>query len=158
MQTQELLQNLLTQKYIKSIVIEGNYMTNKSAVLLDSQNGTVFSVSADFLFYFKDKSNNGWLTIPEELILNGKKYYPQLGDSITKNDGTTYYFTTKEAVIEMASSYFKKFIDPHYGIQTIVHGLSFFENIDDKSDIYWVIFQKFKSRKHQQIEAFVSSN
>ncbi|WP_433810752.1 hypothetical protein [Flavobacterium johnsoniae] len=157
MQSQELLQNLLSQKYRKPIVTKGDYKTRKSAALLDTDNGTFFNVSADFLFYFKDKNDNVWLTIPKELIINGKIYYPKPGDSFT-NLGTTHYFTTKEAVIEMAYSYFKQFENPHYGIERVTNGMYFFENSGGKTDKYFVVFQKFKSSNHPQIEAYISSN
>ena len=124
MQSQELLQNLLSQKYRKPIITNGDYKTLKTAALLDTDNGTLFNVSADFLFYFKDKNDNVWLTIPKELIINGKIYYPKPGDSFTIH-GTTHYFTTKETVIEMAYSYFKQFENPHYGIERVTNGMYF---------------------------------
>lgn len=158
MQTNEILQNLLTERYIKPIVVEGNYAACKSAALLNPESGTVFSVASDFLFMFQDQNRNGWLTIPNQLTINGKKYYPKLGDRIINNDGTTYSFTTKEAIIEMAYNYFKEYINHHFGIQTVIEGMSFFENSDDKTDKYFVVFQKFKSRIHPQIDAFISSN
>lgn len=148
---------LITQKYYPLISIIGNYKKDKNIIIHNTVSDVAFEAFEDSLYKFKDEEKNFWMTIPKKIIINDKRFYPVVGNVLTC-DGVKYRFTTKEIVIEMASAYFKKFIDPHYGIQTIVHGLSFFENSDDKTDRYWVVFQKFKSLKHNQIEAFISSN
>lgn len=99
---------LLSRKYNSNISILGSYPSSKFTSILDMDNGTIFIVSDDFLFYFKDKNKNLWLTIIESFHLNGEEYYPKLGDVYLLPDGSHYSFTTKEEIVAMALKYFEK--------------------------------------------------
>ncbi|WP_428229417.1 hypothetical protein [Flavobacterium sp.] len=157
METVQKIIALVRQKYYPFIIVLDDYTKNKSISVHDSDSGALFTVVDDIVYSFRDEKANYWLTIPETCKVNGQKIYPVVGDTLIC-DGIQYLFTTKEAIVEMAVNYFEDFIDPHYGIKIVMQGMSFFENKNDKSDSYFVIFQKFKSRKHDKIKAFISSN
>ncbi|MBF4516686.1 hypothetical protein IRZ71_10035 [Flavobacterium sp. ANB] len=158
MQTKDKLIKLLTQKYNSHITIYGNYEKNKNTLLLDSNSETLFTIQDDFLFSFKDKDHNSWSTIPKEVYVNGTKIYPNLGDSITRSDGVKHCFTTKENVIEMAVSYFEKFIIPYYGLKVNWRVCHFQEMINGTKYSYKLSEIKFKSSSYKEIEAYISSN
>ncbi|MFB9079655.1 hypothetical protein ACFFLS_07185 [Flavobacterium procerum] len=158
MQTTEKIVKLLSSKYRPFIEIMNNSNNFNSNVIVDSITGTMFSIQANFLFSFKDKDDNMWLTIPESLIINDKKYYPKVGDTISRSDGIEYHFTTKEEVVKMAIEYFEKFIDPYFGMIVIMEGLLFFENEGGRRTKFCGMHQKFKSQAYDKIDAFISSN
>lgn len=157
MDTLQKIKELLSQKYYPFISVSDDYKKSKSVTIHDKDSGAIFEIIEDSVYSFKDHKGNFWLTIPETCIVNKQRFYPVVGDRLTC-DKIQYSFTTKEAVIEMATHYFKDFIDPYYGFKAVIHGMYFFENKDDKSDKYFVIFQEFKSRKHDEIKAFISCN
>jgi hypothetical protein len=157
MNTVEKIIKLISQKYYPFITVLGNYKKDRSATIHDKNNDTVFTVLENTMYSFKDQNKSYWLTIPENCVLNGQKIYPAVGDVI-RCEGIPYSFTTQEAVVEMAANYFEDFIDPHYGFNTVMRGMSFYEDEDDKRDKYFVVFQVFKSRFHEEIEAYISSN
>lgn len=157
MHTVQKIMMLISQKYYPFINVSDNYKKSKSVTIHNSDSGSLFRVIEDSLYSFQDQDKNCWVTIPENCIVNGQKIYPAVGDVLTCND-IPYSFTTKEVIVQMAIDYFEEFIDPHYGIRTVMHGMYFFENEDDKRDKYFVVFQEFKSRIHDKIEAFISCN
>jgi len=158
MQTQEKLSRLLTQKYLHNILIYGDYNKNQSAVIVDSNTSTLFTITDNFLFSFKNKNDNSWSTLPKSLYINDKQYYPKLGDSITRNDGVQHYFTTKKEVVEMAIAYFEKFIIPHYGFQVNSRICHFEDIINGEKYTYNLSEIKFKSSSYKKIKAYISSN
>ena len=158
MLTKEKLIRLLTQKYQNHILIHGDYNKNKSTLLVDSNTSTLFTITDDFLFSFKDKDDNSWSTVPKSLYIKDKKYYPQLGDSITRSDGVKHYFTTKEEVVEMAIAYFNKFIIPYYGLQVNCRICHFQEITNGIPYHYKLSEMKFKSSSYKEIQAYISSN
>ncbi|WP_125723100.1 hypothetical protein [Flavobacterium ustbae] len=99
---------LLSRKYNTNVSILGHFPISKFTSILDIDNGTLFIVSDESLFYFKDKNKNLWLTIVESFHLNGEIQYPKLGDSYMLSGGFHYSFTTKEEIVEMAIKYFEK--------------------------------------------------
>lgn len=88
------------------------FVLNETAekALVDTENETMFTVYGNFLYCFKAENFDTWSTVPESASVNGEIFYPQLGDTITRNDGAKHIFTTKETVITMATEYFEKFI------------------------------------------------
>jgi len=156
--TKDKLLKLLTQKYLFPISIHGNYEKNKSALLLDTNSGTLFTITDNFLLSFKDEDHNTWSTVPKSLFINEKQYYPPLGDSITRTDGVKHYFTTKEHVIEMATAYFEKFIIPYYGLKVNWRICYFKEIINGTKYSYKLSEMKFKSSSYKHIKAYISSN
>lgn len=157
MQITEKAFQLLSQKFYSRIVIVGDYKKNKHVGLLDKENDTLFTVSNNFLYSFKDKYGNVWLTIPKSLVINEREYSPTVGDTVTY-EGIEYSFTTKEAVVELATKYFENFIDPDFGILMVMQVMYFFENKKNKKVKHPVAFKKFKYKIHDKIEAFTFCN
>ncbi|UUW11501.1 hypothetical protein NLG42_11980 [Flavobacterium plurextorum] len=158
MQTTEKIGKLLSSKYRPFIEILSNSKNCDSNVIVDSITGAMFSVQTNFLFLFKDKDDNMWLTIPKSLMINNKQYYPKVGDTISRSDGIKYHFTTKEEVVNMAIEYFEKFIDPYFGMIVTMEGQLFFENEEGRRTKFCGIYQKFKSKAYDKIDAYISSN
>ncbi|GAA3746126.1 hypothetical protein GCM10022422_33020 [Flavobacterium ginsengisoli] len=102
---------LLSKKFNTNITILGDYEKSNNTSILDNDNGTILVVSNRDQFYFKDLHRNLWLSVLDPFHIDGKQYYPQLGDSYTLNHGVQYSFATKEAIVEMASNYFAKHAD-----------------------------------------------
>lgn len=152
------INELLLNKYHSNIELFGNYDVNKSALLIDSKSGALFTITDDFLFSFKDKDDNSWSTIPKSLFINGKEYYPNIGDSITRNDGITHFFTTKEKVLEKALKYFESHIDRYYGLEVEWSVSSFHEYIKRERCSYKLFDTKFKSAEFDFIDYYISSN
>jgi hypothetical protein len=102
---------LTSRKYNTNITIMGNYEGSNNTSILDNSNGTILVVSDRDQFYFKDQDRNLWLSVLDSFHIDGKQHYPEIGDSYTLNHGVQYSFTTKEAIVEMASHYFEKHAD-----------------------------------------------
>lgn len=102
---------IMSQKYNTNITIMGDYEDSNHTSILDNDNGTILVVSDKNQFYFKDQHRNLWLSVLDSFHIDGKQYHPELGDSYTLNHGVQYSFTTKEAIVEMASHYFEKHAD-----------------------------------------------
>ncbi|WP_433778158.1 hypothetical protein [Flavobacterium anhuiense] len=98
---------IMTHNYSPRIFVLNE---TREKALVDTENETLFIVYDNFLYSFKAANFDSWSTIPESVEINGRIYYPQLGDTITRSDGATHIFTTKEIVIAMATEYFEKFI------------------------------------------------
>lgn len=157
METMKRIHELIAQKYYPFIAVIGNYKQDKNIIVHNTDNNVVFEILHGSICRFKDEENNLWLTIPQKFVINGKRYYPEAGDVFTCDD-VQYRFTTKEVIVEKAFNYFKEFKNPFYGIERVVSCVYFFENSDDKTDKYLMIYEKFKSSLHQEIDAYVSSN
>ncbi|NWL02951.1 hypothetical protein DM790_19185 [Flavobacterium collinsii] len=125
--------------------------------MLDNKNGTMFSVSYDSLYIFKDSNDNLWSTTPKSFVYNEKKYYPRVGQEYTRKDGIKYTFTTKEHVLEKAVAYFEKFTDPNYGIKIVNQKLFFYEGHDKTKKIN-LNLHKFKARMFDKTDTYVSFN
>ncbi|WP_123906998.1 hypothetical protein [Flavobacterium anhuiense] len=102
---------LMSKKYNTNITILGDYEGSNHTSILDNDNGTILVVSDRNQFYFKDRHRNLWLSVLDPFQIDGKKHFPELGDSYTLNHGVQYSFTTQEAIVEMASLYFAKHAD-----------------------------------------------
>jgi hypothetical protein len=102
---------LTSKNYSTNISILGDYENSNNTSILDDNNGTILVVADRDQFYFKDQHRNLWLSVLDPFHIDGKKYHPELGDSYTLNHGVQYSFTTKEAIVEMASHYFEKHAD-----------------------------------------------
>ncbi|WP_433764171.1 hypothetical protein [Flavobacterium ginsenosidimutans] len=102
---------IMSQKYNTNITILGDYESSNYTSILDDNNGTILVVSDSDQFYFKDRHRNLWLSVLDPFHIDGKQHFPELGDSYTLNHGVQYSFTTKEAIVEMASVYFDKHAD-----------------------------------------------
>ncbi|MBJ2126690.1 hypothetical protein [Flavobacterium sp. IB48] len=102
---------LTSKKYSTNITILGDYEDSDNTSILDNDNGTILVVSDKDQFYFKDQHRNLWLSVLDSFHIDGKQHYPELGDSYTLKHGVQYSFTTKEAIVEMASNYFAKHAD-----------------------------------------------
>jgi len=102
---------LVSKKYNTNITIMGDYEGSNNTSILDDTNGTILVVSDRDQFYFKDQNRNLWLSVLDPFHIDGKQHHPELGDSYTLNHGVQYSFTTKEAIVDMASSYFEKHSD-----------------------------------------------
>lgn len=110
MQTTQKIIELLSKNYLPNITILGDFLISKYTSILDSNNGTIFIISDNTLFYFKDQDGNHWLTIITSFHLNGNEYKPKLGDLYIQNDGIKYSFTSREEVVAMAIAYFEQHI------------------------------------------------
>ncbi|SHM00722.1 hypothetical protein [Flavobacterium chilense] len=149
---------LLSKKYSYGISVLSNSSDGKYNSILDTQNGTLFSVSYNSLYVFKDSDNNFWSTIPKSFVYNDKKYYPKLGEEYTRKDGVKYSFTTKEEVLKMATSYFERFTNPYRGIKVASQG-EFLSNNTNKSQVkYDLILEKFQSKVRNKIHTSFSFN
>ncbi|WP_289660948.1 hypothetical protein [Flavobacterium panacagri] len=157
MQTIQKVIELLSQKYKSRISILNNNLDGRFSSILDTKNGTMFSVSFDSLYVFKDSDNNFWSTTPRSFIYNDKKYYPKAGEEYTRKDGIKYIFTTREEVLEKAAAYFGKFIDSNYGIKIVNQKLFFYEG-RDKTEKIDLNHQKFKSKLFGKIDTYISFN
>lgn len=115
MQLEKKAINLIFQKYRHSIIVSQNKKDSTFNSILDSNNGTLLNFSTS-QYTFKDKDGNFWLTIPKNLIINGEKYYPVVGDSYIC-DEIKYSFCTKEFVVAMAADYFEYFVDHNYAVK-----------------------------------------
>ncbi|AWK06599.1 hypothetical protein HYN56_21145 [Flavobacterium crocinum] len=155
METIQKVIELLSKKYKARISILSNNLDGRFNSMLDTKNGTMFSVSFDSLYVFKDSNNNFWSTTPRSFVYNDKKYYPKAGQEYTRHDGIKYTFTTREEVLEKAMAYFEKFIDPNYGIKIVNQKLFFYEG-RDKTEV--LNLQKFKSRLFGKIDTYISFN
>jgi hypothetical protein len=100
---------LATQKYISPIAVLGSHL-EKMITIINTENGTLFHMSHDASYAFKDKDGNHWHTILKCFPFDGKLYYPILGDKYILNEKMTIHFTTKEAIIEIAAAYFDEFL------------------------------------------------
>lgn len=152
MKTAEKAIQLLYQKYRLPIVVLGDNKNNKLKSVLNTDDGTLFSI-ADSQYTFRDQDGNFWLTIPKKLIINEKRYYPVPGDSYAFN-GMSYFFREPKDVIAMATDYFESFIDTDYGLEKEISWHLFF----DKHEHYVVPYTCFKSEKHTKMEAYISNN
>ncbi|WPO78517.1 hypothetical protein [Flavobacterium sp. KACC 22761] len=135
---------LLSKKYSRNIAV--NQDGAKYTYLLDTNNGTLFSASYNSLFLFKDANNNFWSTVPRSFSHNKKKYHPKLGEEYVQKDGVRYSFTSKEAILAMANSYFGRFTNPYNGIKVADKGRFFSNNANQKSTKYDLILEKFKGQ------------
>lgn len=158
METDKKIIELLTQKYFQNIIIHDYFEKDKNALIVDTLTDTLFTITDNFLFSFKDKNDNCWSTLPESIYLNDKIYYPQLGDCVTRSDGIKHVFITKEEVIEMATAYFKKFLIPFYGLTVQWRICHFEEIINGIKCSYKLSEKKFKAADHKKIKAFISLN
>jgi hypothetical protein len=142
---------LITHRYLSRIsVVNG---TNVK-IILDTENDTLFTVSNDFLYSFKDKNYNTWSTVPESFTINEQVLYPVLGTVYQRSDGIKHSFTTKEIVIAMATQYFEKFIDKDHGLEKEMNG--YLLNYQGKS--FAELNDFFKSKNNPEIEGFISNN
>lgn len=157
MQTIQKVIELLSKKYKSRITILSNNLDGRFKSILDTKNGTMFSVSYDSVYIFKDSNENLWTTTPKSFIYNDKKFYPRVGQEYTRKDGITYTFTTKEEVLEKAVVYFEKFIDSNYGIKIVNQKLLFYEDRDKKTKIN-LNLHKFKVRMFDKTDTYVSFN
>lgn len=98
----------MSDKYRSNITILGNFESSTFTSILDNNNGTIFIVSDSDLISFKDQHCNIWVNTLDSFHANGKEHYPKLGESYKIHDETFYHFTSKEAIVEMASQYFDK--------------------------------------------------
>ncbi|MFD2941849.1 hypothetical protein [Flavobacterium notoginsengisoli] len=157
MQTIQKVIELLSKKYKSRITILNNNLDGRFNSILDTKNGTMFSVSYNCVYIFKDLNDNLWTTTPKSFIYNDKKFYPRVGQEYTGKDGITYSFTTKEEVLEKAVTYFEKFIDPYYGIKIVNQKLLFYED-RDKTTKFNLNLHKFKARMFDKTDTYVSFN
>lgn len=100
--------DLLSKKYNSNISILGTYTSSKYTSILDNDNGTIFIVSDADLYSFKDQDRNLWVNVTDSFHADGKEHYPIMGESYKLDHGVQYSFTTKEAIVEMATDYFEK--------------------------------------------------
>jgi hypothetical protein len=156
MKTEKKITKLLTQKYTSEIAVFASNRDIKRKCVLDTDNGTLFTVSDNAIFCYRDKDQNHWVTVPRSFIINETVHYPVVGDEFTLNNGAKYYFTTKEAVIAIATIYFEKFVDKNYGIKKKFSYLNFLD--ESCSYKYYAEFKRFKSKTHDKIEAYMSYN
>lgn len=106
MQTTQKIIELLSKNYLANITILGDFLISKYTSIIDSDNGTLFIISDNVLFCFKDQEGHHWLTIIKSFHLNGNEHKPKLGDLYTQNDGIQYCFTSREEIVAMAIAYF----------------------------------------------------
>ena len=99
--------DLLSKKYNSNISILGNYTSSTYTSILDNDNGTIFIVSDSDLYSFKDQDRNLWVNVTDSFHSDGKEHHPEMGKSYNLDHGVQYSFTTKEAIVEMAASYFE---------------------------------------------------
>ncbi|TRX31901.1 hypothetical protein FNW52_18080 [Flavobacterium sp. ZT3R18] len=155
MQQLEKVIELLTQKYNSSISVFGKNKDGKQKSIIDTENGTLFTVSNDSVYItFTDKDGNIWLTVPKSFIFNDQRYYPAIGSEYTRSDGQKYTFVTQEVVVSMARDYFEKFVDENYGIEKRLNYLLF----SYEGDQYVGDYNRFKSKIHNKIDAYISNN
>ncbi|WP_431242105.1 hypothetical protein ACQ9BO_19525 [Flavobacterium sp. P21] len=157
METAQNVIDLLSQKYKSRISVLTNTLENKFCSILDTKNGTIFSVSCESLFVFKDSKNNFWSTTPKSFIYNNQKHYPTEGQEYTSKNGAKYTFTNKEAVLKRAVAYFEKFIDPCYGIKIANEKFIIYESLD-KTKFLALNLQKFKARMFSKVDTYLSFN
>lgn len=153
MQTEKKAIELISQKFYSRIVAVQDTMRKS---ILDDKNGTLFTISNSH-YTFRDQNGNFWLTIPENLIVNKKRYYPETGDIYTCN-GINLSFSTKEKIVNMAADYFQNFIDPFYGFDVHQKLCFFYDEENGKKHQYRLVASKFKSCAHKKIKAFISFN
>ncbi|MBO9583662.1 MAG: hypothetical protein J7574_05835 [Flavobacterium sp.] len=157
MQTEELLHTLLSQNYQSPIICFHNEIEGERTIILDSENGTLFSILEKTLFSFKDQDDNSWSTAPKSIYINNKEYYPEVGDSIMRSDGVTHYFTTKEIVLKKALSYFTKFI-LYYGLQ-VKRRICHFEEVSNETKYTFKLSEKkFKHIEYKKAKIYISYN
>lgn len=156
METLQKVIELLSKQYNSRISILGNSLDGRFNSILDTKTGAMFSVSNEYFYVFKDSNDNFWSTTPKSFIYNEKKYYPKIGEEYTRKDGIKYSFTTKEAVLEKAVSYFEKFIDQHYGIKVVHRKLFFYEDVNTNK--FKLTLQQFKAKRYDRINAYISFN
>lgn len=145
---------LLTQKYFSPISVLGNHPDGTQHSIFDTDNGTLFTVSTDSLYTFRDKDANVWSTIPEYFTFNKKRYYPTLGTQYILTDGLKYSFVSPEMVVSMAAAYFEKFADENYGIKKkVTYMLFLYGGAQFITEHY-----QFKSKIHDKIDAYISNN
>jgi hypothetical protein len=154
MQQLEKVIELLTQKYNSSISVCGKNKDGKQNSIINTENGTLFTVSNNSLYTFTDKDGNMWLTVPKSFIFNDQRYYPSIGNEYTRSDGLKYTFVNKEVVVSIARDYFEKFVDQNYGIKKKLSNMLFLY----EGDQYVVDYNRFKSKIHNKIDAYISNN
>ncbi|KIA97309.1 hypothetical protein OA93_15400 [Flavobacterium sp. KMS] len=156
MQIEKKVTELLTQKYTSEIAVFASNRDIRRKCILDTDNGTLFTVSDNAIYSYRDKDQNYWVTVPKSFIINQTVHYPVVGDEFTLKNGVKYYFTTKEAVIAIATTYFEKFTDNNYGIKKKFSYLIFLD--ESCTSKYYAEFKRFKSKTHEKIEAYLSYN
>lgn len=155
-QTHKKAIELISQKYFSRIVAFGDKKHATPHSLLDNKTSTLFSISNSHCT-FRDHNGNLWITIPETLMVNKKRYYPVIGDTYSC-DEITISFCAIETIVEMATNYFEKFIDPYYGFD-LNWNLNFFcEETEGEKIRYQLVESKFKSSQHHEIDAYISFN
>lgn len=124
----------------------------------DTQNTTLYQVVAHINQYlFKDENDIFWLTVPPETVVNGKVYYPKIGDILCIDDVERQYFVREEVVLAKANAYFSQFIDTDYGILKLEHGAYFYDE-ERKGNNYALFWKSFKSKIHHQIKESIHNN
>lgn len=108
MQTTLKIIELLSKKYLSNISILGTYQSSKYISIVDSNNGTMFIISDNHLFSFKDQHCNLWLTILKSFYLNENEHNMKPDKFYTKSSGIKYSFTSKEKIVAMAVKYFEQ--------------------------------------------------
>ncbi|MEN2398603.1 hypothetical protein GKZ90_0002335 [Flavobacterium sp. MC2016-06] len=129
---------LVTQKYISPIAVFGSHL-DKMITIINTENGTLFHISHDSSYAFKDKDGNHWHTILKCFPFDDKLYYPVLGDKYILNERMTIHFTTKEAIIEIAAVYFEDFLVHKHENKTINQN-DFLTNTETAQDISPLFF------------------
>lgn len=153
MQLEKKAIEFLSRKYFSPIVVLQDNEDPALHSILDTNNGTSFSIS-NSIFFFTDKHGAIWLPIPKRFIINHKRYYPALGDSYIC-DEIKYTFTTKEAVITMAINYFENFLNADYGLEKKESWMLFFFD----KERYDLPYNCFKYKKNnQEIKHYISNN
>jgi hypothetical protein len=145
---------LLTQRYHSSISVLCNNLNGKQNSIFDTTNGTLFTVTNNSVYIFRDKDANVWSTVPKCFTFNKKRYYPIVGTKYTRSDGLEHSFVTQEVVVSMAKEYFEKFVDENYGIEKRLSYLLFFY----EGAQYTGEHNRFKSKIHDKIDAYISNN
>lgn len=156
METAQKLIKLLSRKYKSRISVLTDNLNHKFSSVLDTKNGTMFSVSYNVLYVFKDSEDNLWSSTPTSFIHNDQKYHPKEGQEFTRKDGVKYIFTTKEEVLAKATTYFEKFIDINYGIKIVTKKILFYYH--NKTEKLNINHHKFKARMFDKIDTYISFN
>lgn len=146
---------LLSKKNCPRISVFDNNGNGELDSILDTKNGTLFSVTRNSLYVFKDANNNFWSTVPKSFIYNNEKYHPKVGDQHIRKDGVKYSFTTKEVILEMAFLYFEKFSNPYQGVKVVFEKKFVHKHKKIQCEI---VLQKFQSQMHNKMDTFISFN
>ncbi|OXA94896.1 hypothetical protein [Flavobacterium hercynium] len=152
------IEQLLSHKYRTNIVVTTNDQNPKVVVITDVESGTMFWTIEASMYSFKDENDNVWVTPPHSVNVGDEKYQPKIGDHLKGPDGESCFFSSKEAVVDLAVSYFEKHIDITYGLQFKMSTCYFEDSEAGENFTYQLNYKKFKCSVYKGIKRYISFN